>query len=230
MSRFGTPWISQLPDFFVPRRCVACGRSLDFEEFALCYECAQQLPFLPLDNFIDNRMARLLWPDICPERAAAFFQYSKSGVIHDLTMALKYQSQPLLGIDLGRMMAHALQPKGFFDGIDALVPVPLHWKRKWDRGYNQSKQLARGISEVTGIPIDDTSVCRVRDNETQTAKSVEERQDNTRDLFEGKEFPHQHILLIDDVITTGATLKACAIAIRQANPETLISLLTLNKA
>lgn len=115
---------------------------------------------------------------------------------------------------MGEMLAHELLPTGFFEGVDYLLPVPLHPDRLRTRGYNQSSLLAEGISEQTGIPVCDGLLCRVRNNQTQTHKSVLERQENTVHLFhlvdDTRMLQGKHVMLVDDVLTTGATLGACA--------------------
>ena len=115
---------------------------------------------------------------------------------------------------MGEMLAHELLPTGFFEGVDYLLPVPLHPDRLRTRGYNQSRLLAEGISELTDIPVCDGLLCRVRNNQTQTHKSVLERQENTVHLFhlvgDVSMLQGKHVMLVDDVLTTGATLSACA--------------------
>ena len=128
-------------------------------------------------------------------------------------------------------MARALMEKGFFEGIECIVPVPLHWQRRWKRGYNQSEQLARGIAEVTGLPLLNKHIRRIRNNPTQTHKTAEERFENVKYLFHlRRPIPYSHVLLVDDVLTTGATLMSCAEAILQGQPDVRFSVLTLAKA
>lgn len=146
-------------------------------------------------------------------------------------MKLKYLHRPDLGRWMGQTMARDLLPKGFFEDVEALMYVPLHWQRQWSRGYNQSRLVAFGIAEVTGLPVLKGAVWRLRNNESQTSKSSEERQKNVRDLFQAKPgIPFRHVLLIDDVLTTGATLSSCAEAISRQNPDMCFSILTWAKA
>lgn len=163
------------------------------------------------------------------ERATSFLYYAKGGNVRQLLYELKYHGNQEVGEVMGRMMASELMCSHFFDGIDLIVPVPLHQRKKRLRGYNQSECLARGVSVVTGIPMDTKVVIRSRYTDTQTHKGQYARWENVRNLFacifpvglEGK-----HLLLVDDVLTTGATVVSCADAFRGI-PGLRISVLTL---
>ena len=145
-------------------------------------------------------------------RATAFFNYQKHTNFAHLVHKLKYQGRDDIGILLGEMFGVELQKSGFLDDIDAIVPIPLHPKRERKRGYNQSRILAQGITNVTHIEILDTAVIRTVYTNTQTKKNKDERSQNVQGIFkvnnasilEGK-----HILILDDVITTGATCISC---------------------
>lgn len=127
-------------------------------------------------------------------------------------------------------MALKLQREGFFEGIECIIPVPLHWRRRLKRGYNQSEQLALGVSQITGLPVLTGYVRRVRNNKTQTRMSHSERIENVKDLFwVRRPIPHLHVLLIDDVITTGATMLSFAESIVASKPGVRISILSLAK-
>jgi ComF family protein len=126
---------------------------------------------------------------------------------------LKYNDRPDIGIVLGRMMANELQDSGFFEGIDMLVPVPLAPRRERQRGYNQSRQLALGISEISGLPVSDCAVRRTVFKGSQTELSRWDRQENVEDVFRLRDadvLNRRHVLLVDDIVTTGATVTACA--------------------
>ena len=159
------------------------------------------------------------------EHATSFLYYAKGGNVRQLLYELKYHGNQEVGEVMGRMMASELMCSHFFDGIDLIVPVPLHQRKKRLRGYNQSECLARGVSVVTGIPMNTKVVIRSRYTDTQTHKGQYARWENVRNLFacifpdglEGK-----HLLLVDDVLTTGA----CADAFRGI-PGLRISVLTL---
>lgn len=177
----------------------------------------------------DNPMAQCLWGLVPIERAAALMFFIPHTPEAALVYRLKYGGRPDIGEDIGRIMANVLLPSHFFDGIDALVPVPLSPKRMRQRGYNQSQMLAEGISDITHIPVLTKAVGRKHFHESQTKLTRKERRQNVEHMFfltDGTLLEGRHILLIDDVCTTGATLTACAEAIKNIK-GVQISILTL---
>lgn len=152
------------------------------------------------------------------ERATAFFNYQKHTNYAHLIHKLKYQGRDDIGIWLGEMFGVKLQESGFLDDIDAIVPIPLHPKRQRKRGYNQSQMIAKGIANITKTPIITNAVIRAVYTNTQTRKNKEERAENVQGIFEvidNKALENKHILILDDVITTGATCISCAETILQ---------------
>ena len=150
-------------------------------------------------------------------RAAAFLFYEKDSPVQGVVHKMKYADQPEIGMQLARQAAMEFQYAGFWDGIDLIVPMPLHPKRLRSRGYNQSEYIARGISQVTGIPVDTTHVLRVKDTPKQALQSGEDRKRNVEDAFAvnyPEQLYHRHILLVDDLVTTGETARACLRAMR----------------
>ena len=201
-------------DFIAPRSCVVCGKRLGIHDEALCPVCVLKLP---RTNFhlspLDNPMARLFWGIIPVERVSAYTYYAPGSEMARIVYDLKYHNRPDIGITLGRLMANDLQSTGFFDGIDTLVPVPLAWRRERHRGYNQSRMLAQGVSEITHLPVSDCAMRRTVFNVSQTELSRWGRLENVEDAFQlrnAASLRGQHVLLIDDIITTGATVSACA--------------------
>ena len=224
-------WFHDLFNFIRPRTCAVCGASLNATEQKLCGSCLLELPYIGCEDFYDNPSARLFWGRIPVERACSFMHYHHDAESHNLLVNLKYRHRPDLGAWLGRLMARELLPRGFFEGIDCIVAVPLHWQRHWQRGYNQSRELARGLSKATGIPLLRRAVVRARNNKSQTRMSTAERMQNTQQLFQARlSLAGRHVLLVDDVLTTGATLSACAQAILDVSPDVRISILTLARA
>jgi len=160
------------------------------------------------------------------ERAAAYLFFEKEQPLQQVIHKMKYSDQPLIGYHLGRQAAMEMLYADFFDGIDLIVPVPLHKNRMRSRGYNQSEYIARGLSEVTGIPVDTTHVTRKKDTPQQAkiagggreAKGRELRKQNVADAF-GVNHPeqlyHKHILVVDDLLTTGETVRSCLKAMKK---------------
>ena len=152
------------------------------------------------------------------ERGAAFLFYEKDHPIRQAIHTMKYADQPMIGYHFGRMAAMEMQYADFFDGIDVIVPMPLHPKRLRERGYNQSEFIARGISEITGIPVDTTHVTREVNTPKQALQRGEERRRNVNNAFavnHPEQFYHKHILVVDDLVTTGETMRSCLKAMKR---------------
>ena len=205
---------SRLLDLVSPRLCAVCGRRLTVTERTLCAVCNLHLPRTGFQRDpLRNVMAKQFWGRIAVERVAALFYYEAGSAAGHVVYDLKYHDRPEIGHDLGRMMGREFMADGFFEGIDVIVPVPLAKKRQRQRGYNQSLMLAQGVSEATGLPIYNKVVRRTRFEGSQTQKGRWERLENVENVFELKDATSlrgRHALLIDDVVTTGATMVACA--------------------
>ena len=219
-----------LTDFFLPRRCVRCGCRLMAAEDILCNTCNHGLPRTLFHlNPKENIMAQRFWFLVPVENAAAFFFYVPKSETSKIVHAFKYCDRPDVAEYLGSMYAGEILPSGFFDGIEVIVPVPLARKRQRQRGYNQSQMIALGISSVTGIPVSSDAVSRCRFEKSQTHVMTSERLANVDGLFrldDAKSLHGKHILVVDDVMTTGSTLLSCCEAIKQAG-GVKISILTL---
>lgn len=206
--------VRRLLDFIAPRPCVICGRRLGIHDDMLCPACVLKLPRTDFWlSPLDNPLSRLFWGIIPVECVAAYCYYAPGSEMAQMVYDLKYHDRPDIGVALGRMMATELQPSGFFDAVDLLVPVPLAPRRERQRGYNQSRQIAVGVSEVSGLPIGDCAVRRTVFKGSQTELSRWDRQENVEDVFslrDADSLRGRHVLLIDDIITTGATVCACA--------------------
>lgn len=215
-----------------PRRCLICRRRLTDGEECICTTCLVRLPYTHFCGAAGNVVERLFWEKLPIVRADAFLYYKHGSPFTRLLFNLKYYGRREVGQYLGRLMAGNLAATDFFDGIDCLVPVPLHRHKERRRGYNQSEMLARGISEVTGIPVVTDAVARTVDTPTQTRLTPEERERNVAEAFSlvrPDALAGRHVLLIDDVITTGATTLSCGTALAKA-PGTRISILALSLA
>lgn len=195
----------------------------------LCPSCLLRLPYTNIKGAEGNPIERLFWGSTPVVRASATMIYQPGFEADRILHAIKYHDRPDLAIEMGRIMAQEHIGHEFFEGIDAIVPMPLHPKRQRERGYNQSERLAQGIAEVTGLPVVELAR-RIKDNTSQTTLNREERALNVKDIFVADEeqlqkFSGSHILLVDDVITTGATSISCAKAF--ANTPLRISFIAL---
>lgn len=202
-----------LMDFFFPRQCVVCGRNLAIEEHFLCSCCLLGMPVVRYASYEDNPMAQTFWGLVPFERAAAIFHYRHDSALSRLLFEMKYHHNPRICYEMGRLMATKMLARGFFDGVDVIVPIPLAEERRRERGYNQSECLARGIADVTGLPVSVDSVVRMISNPSQTMLGADSRRENVRDIFAVTDpdiLTGCHVLLVDDVMTTGATLLSCA--------------------
>ena len=214
---------------FFPQCCLICGKTLLEGEEYLCFQCLSNIPRTHLYLRKDNEMEKELWGKFPIERASAYLYYSKGGDVKKLLTDLKYRGNADLGSCLGRCMTREMLSSGFFQGVDGIIPVPLHPRKQKIRGYNQSIMLANGISSVTNIPVWNDLLVRTQYTQTQTRKGSYERWLNVKDMFEctsPERLRDKHVLLVDDVFTTGATLVACADAFRQI-PGLRFSVLTL---
>ena len=225
-------WIEDLKELLFPRYCKVCGSRLMKSERHLCLECLLRLPRTHYEQEPENILMQhfMEWPEVM--RATAYMYYHKEIQYALLIHHLKYYDHPETGTFLGRLAAKEITASGFFDGIDLIVPVPLSPKKKRKRGYNQCDYIARGLSETTGIPVRTDCVERIIDTDTQTRKGNEERWRNTEGIFRATQpeaLKGKHILLVDDVATTGATLHACISSVLTA-PSVRVSVFALSTA
>lgn len=206
-------WFCSLLRLVFPRCCVVCGTPLIEGEDAICTRCSIDMPRTNYYRKKDNPVERLFWGKFPLERATSYFFYRKGSEFRSILHQLKYGGKKELGAVMGRFMAGELLQTDFFRGVDVIIPVPLHPRKKKARGYNQSEWIARGVSKVTGIPLDACSMVREKHTETQTHKSVYERWENVEGIFKlrsPERFEGKHVLIVDDVLTTGSTTTACA--------------------
>lgn len=196
-----------------PRLCFACGDHLLRNEKIICTGCYVEIPRTNYHLSDDNPVARLFWGRCLIEKAAAFSFYTRGSRIRKLIHNLKYNGIREIGPELGRIYALTLGSSGFTQGMDIIIPVPLHPSRQRQRGFNQSDSIALGVSEVTGLPLFSNLVSRVSVSGTQTRRSRYERWTNVEGIFivtDPEKVAGRHVLLVDDVITTGSTIESCA--------------------
>lgn len=209
-------WLYDILDDFsgllFPRICFGCGTHLMRNESVICTECLFSIPGNNFHNEADNPVARLFWGRCMVEKATAFSSFSRGSRIRSLIHNLKYRGITEIGTEIGRVYGHTLHTSGFTRGIDMIIPVPLHASRLRRRGYNQSELIAGGISLATGLPLALKILTRSSGSATQTKKSRYDRWANVEGIFtvtDNESLKGKHILLVDDVITTGSTIEAC---------------------
>lgn len=203
-------------DLFFPHYCLGCAADFIGTTEVICARCKISLPETHFINSNHNTIEKIFWGRIPIEQAGALYYFNKHGVIQQLLRTLKYKNSISTGLFLGRELGKALAVSSRFKNIDAIIPLPLHPKKEYKRGYNQAMIIAQGIQEKWPLPILEKSVIRLVDTKTQTRENRVNRWENMKNIFHISN-PHslqnKHILLIDDVITTGATLEACGAAI-----------------
>lgn len=222
---------NDLLNLFFPNRCLLCHRLLVEGEERICLYCLCQLPVARAQDLQqENPVTERLFdnPRIC--HASSFLHFQKDDSVQQLIHALKYYGDKELGYLLGRMAARELQAIDHpICRVDYLIPVPLHPKKQRKRGYNQAEWIARGIQSVWNIPICPDALRRVSHRESQTQQEGFKRWDNVKEIFQStnpSEFAGKHVLIVDDVITTGATIGACAETL-SGIPKIRISLFSL---
>ncbi len=221
-------FLSNLVDLFFPRVCPVCGRALNAQEGYVCDMCMVDLPRTGYHEREFNAVEQLFAGKVRIERASGYFFYERGNNYASILHDIKYHNQPLLGEWMGRQFALETAGSELWNGIDLIVPVPLHRNKLIMRGYNQSEYIARGMASVLGCHVENI-VTAVREHETQTNKGLHERLSNTEGIFAVKHPERhcsQHVLIVDDVVTTGATLLSCAEALL-AIPDVKMSIATL---
>ena len=209
----------RLINLVAPKQCVMCGCRLVVGEDVVCTSCNLDLPRTNYhEKPYDNEMAKLFWGRMPVEKAAALFFYRARSASSRIVYSMKYLGHPEVGELMGRMAAVEFAKSGFFDDVDLIVPVPLAKKRQRARGYNQSMEIARGVSEITRLPIVVDAVVRKSFNGSQTEMNRWQRNENVEDVFtlkDGSRIEGRHVLIVDDVVTTGATVISCANELRR---------------
>jgi ComF family protein len=210
-------YIYDLWDDFIsllfPRLCYGCGNHLMRNENLICTECYVTIPRTNFHTLNDNPVSQIFWGRCIIERAAVFSYYNKGSRIRNLIHNMKYKGIKEVGYELGRIYGNSLKGSDFIVGVDVIIPVPLHPSKKRMRGFNQSECISSGIADATGLAVDNVSLARITGSSTQTKRSRYDRWTNVEGIFTVTDpglIKGKHILLVDDVITTGATIESCA--------------------
>ncbi|MBX2878164.1 MAG: ComF family protein [Saprospiraceae bacterium] len=217
---------------FYPQLCLVCERKKPARGEILCFTCQHKLPKTDFHLDPDNALMERFWGRLPLQAAASLFYFIKGGRTQQLIHQLKYNNKPAVGRQLGQSYGSLLKDSPLFQEIDCIIPVPLHRRKQHLRGYNQSETFAQGLSTSMGKPYYSHTLERRNFTQTQTRKSRIERMNNVQEAFQlktGKALRGKHVLLVDDVITTGATLEACGMQLLTVKDLTL-SLATIGFA
>ncbi len=197
-----------------PHTCLVCNKNLFRNEYHICTPCLYKIPKTTCFKEKDNKVSSLFLGRVVLQNAAALYEFNKTGSLQKIISHLKYKGNTDVGVLLGKQVGLALKESNYFTNIDLIIPIPLHPLKEKKRGYNQSYFIAKGIEKVLHIPINTKSLIRVENTDSQTRKKRYNRWENMRNSFavlNNKVLRNKHLLLIDDVLTTGATLEACTI-------------------
>lgn len=218
---------------FVPRVCPACGRYLIEGERTFCTLCRANAPLTTHPTEAHNSLLEHLRTTAPVERAAALIRFPKGSGWRETVHNFKYAGSWRIALECGEWLGEALAEGGLFYDVDVVVPVPLHRRKLLRRGYNQADYIARGVAEALERPLCVGNLTRHINNPSQALKRSDERWENVRDIFSvanPEEFEGKHILLVDDVVTSGATITSCACAILRVCPRAKISICTFATA
>lgn len=204
-----------------PEFCVACGKNLVGQEKVLCTKCLYHIPRTNFHKIPGNPVEQSFWGRQPVEHGTSYFFFQKGSKYQEMLHELKYKGRQDIGIELGRHFAADLLNYPEFSSVDFLIPVPLHPKKQKKRGYNQSECIAKGMADILPGKVNTNVLFRKQFTNTQTKKNRYERWENVQEVFECKNpnvIANKHLLIIDDVMTTGATLEGCIQVLHEAAP------------
>jgi len=219
-----TTAIQDFSYLFFPHNCLGCGTDVLGRDAMLCLQCLSNLPVTGFIQQPGNPVEKVFYGRVHLQHAGAAFYFTKQSVMQSLVFALKYKGNKDAGLYLGRLLGLQLAESGRFNAVDAIVPLPLNPKRERQRGYNQATVIAEGMQTEWNRQVLPKAVVRKHNTQTQTHKGRIERWQSMQDVFEVQDaaaLQNKHILLVDDVVTTGASLEACAAPMLQVPGVTL---------
>lgn len=222
-------YLADFVSLLFPELCPACQASLVANEYIICSDCRYNLPYTNFHLHADNIVAQQFYGKLKVEAAYALYYFTKGGKVQNLMHHFKYKGMQRIGNLLGNMAGTQLAQNPVFNSVDLIVPVPLHKKRLRERGYNQSSRFAEGLAEKLPAALEDNNLQRSVATATQTHKSRFARFENMQDVFMIKHperLINKHVLLVDDIVTTGSTLEACGIELLKI-PGLTLSIATI---
>ena len=216
LNMYMNQWLNDFSRLLYPNICASCGRDLYHNKNMICWLCMKELPRTGFECHHDNPAAKIFYGRLPLQQVFSWLFFNKGSVTQHLVHQIKYRKNLSLGRYLGELMAESMISSGLYNGIDVLVPLPLNKKKLVKRGFNQAMVICEGMAPVLNIPVEPVAVYRKKYTETQTKKTRIQRLENVEEVFDIKDahlLENRHALLVDDVITTGATMEACGKAL-----------------
>ncbi len=201
--------LESILNIIYPNNCSVCGENLNAKENHVCLSCMYDLPYITTNDQEVTKLNQLLWGRVEVKSTHALLNYQKGNQVQSLLHQLKYKGKTSIGVHFGQVLGSTMK---FKEKPEVIIPIPLHPKKKRQRGYNQATEISKGLIKELQIPIDEKSVKRIHHNKSQTKFSKFDRYENVRSIFEvshPEKLRNKHVLLVDDVLTTGATIESC---------------------
>lgn len=215
-----------------PELCISCDEEHPISNSCFCINCLSELPFTNLHLVKDNRVEKYFWGRLIVQKATALFYFQKGELVQEMIHRLKYKNEGFIGKALGLYFGERLQESDFLQSIDYILPIPIHKSKRRTRNYNQSALLAEGISKVSSIPFSDKIIAKYAKTPSQTNKTREERIENLKNTFtivSPEKIAGKHVLLVDDILTTGATLEAAGALLADFNCKLSIAVIAVGQ-
>lgn len=219
--------IHHFVDLLFPRSCSGCENILLHNENLICTHCTVDLPKTNWHQYPENPVRKIFYGRCKTGQVTSFLHFRKGSLVQNILHCIKYKGQQELGEHIGHLFGQDIRNEDWVKSVDAIIPIPLHRKKEKLRGYNQSELLGKGLARAMQVPIDTTSFTRYKFTESQTMKDRLERQLNLDRAFFCEKFSFKSILVVDDVITTGATIESAVNCIQEANPDCQINIASL---
>jgi competence protein ComFC len=222
--------VDPISHLIYPNRCLICDEELAKDSKSICSFCYTEMDFTHYEKYEEpTSLDKLFWGRVVIESTFGLLFFEKGKSSQKILHALKYMSNPQVGVEFGKLIGLKVKDLERFSTIDALIPVPIHPKKEFDRGYNQSEQLAKGIGEILNIEVDTHFLKKKTHTGSQTRKNRFARWDNVVNNFDLRKRSknYQHIAIVDDVVTTGATIEALVRSIKENYPDLRISIISL---
>ncbi len=232
LNKVITRFLGDFIHLIFPNSCVICNNETPQKKILICHLCEQNLEFTKMENDSENsKTKKVFWGRIPIEQGFSLLYFSQKNYTQKLLHAVKYQNQTKLTIQMGEMIGSTLKDKATFSNLDAIIPVPIHYKKQFDRGYNQSELLCKGIDNILKVKIEKNIVFRIKNSKSQTRLNKFLRWENVQKTYKVSDeimnINLKHIAIVDDVITTGSTIESIALEILKKNPNLKISVISL---